>query len=143
MLDAGNLKSKIDKIIQENMAAVNQRTKYLVAQSRGLEAYRASFNESLLETQRSLHHVFCSLDSDFAEVEHEVKRYRNLNQKKNLFKNQAIAKSSASLLTERSDITEVATKMHKISNEDGEFRQMILDLKSLFEDNIKVARINQ
>lgn len=50
MQDAGNLKSKIDKLIQDNMAAVNQRTKYLVAQSRGIEAYRVSFNESLLET---------------------------------------------------------------------------------------------
>ena len=57
--------SKIDTLLSESLDTINQRSKYLVAQNRGPEAYKESFNEGPLETQRTIHHTYCTLDKDF------------------------------------------------------------------------------
>jgi len=58
--------------MREGLATVNQRSKYLVAQSRGQKAYKEAFKESAIETQRAVHHEFSSLDKKYAELVDEM-----------------------------------------------------------------------
>ena len=52
---------------------MNQRNKYLVAFSRGAEAYEEAFDQTPLETQRAMNHDYGTQDKDFAELIHEAK----------------------------------------------------------------------
>lgn len=63
-----DLSDKITKLLEDGLAALNQRNKYLVATSRGNAAYEEAFSESPLDTQRSIHHAYNVLDREFADL---------------------------------------------------------------------------